>query len=279
MSWVEALFSGLLQGVTEFLPVSSSGHLVIYATLFGEEGQANLAFTVFLHFATLLSVIVVFYQDILLLIREVFIALADLITRRQRFVSPERRMLLMLIIATIPAAIVGVGIKLAAKESILENIFVVGVMLILNAILMFAADRFDNGRYNESVAPYKASVVVGLMQACAILPGLSRSGSTIFGGLLCGFTKEFAVRFAFVLSIPAILGAGLLELAEVSQSGQLVVEPVSWAVGFVAALLSGILAISFIKMLAVSNKFYIFGFYSLLASAFAFLAGFGVIGF
>ena len=277
MSWVEALFSGILQGVTEFLPVSSSGHLVIYATLFGEESQANLAFTVFLHFATLLSVIIVFYQDILLLIREVFIAIADLITRRKRFVSPERRMLLMIIIATIPAALVGVAIKLAAQESVLENIFVVGAMLILNAIFMFSADRFDSGRYNESAAPYKSAVLVGVMQALAILPGLSRSGSTILGGLLSGFTKEFAVRFAFVLSIPAILGAGLLELADVFKTGQLVIEPVSWLVGFVAALISGVLAISFIKMLAVSNKFYIFGFYSLLASVFAFLVGFGII--
>ena len=279
MSWVEALFSGILQGVTEFLPVSSSGHLVIYATLLGEEGQANLAFTVFLHLATLLSVIIVFYQDILLLIREVFIAIIDLVTRRNRYVTPERRMLIMIIIATIPAGLVGVLIKLTAKESVLENIFVVGAMLLLNAVFMFSADRFDSGRYNESSAPYKSSLLVGIMQALAVLPGLSRSGSTILGGLVGGFTKEFAVRFAFVLSIPAILGAGLLELSDVFKNGQLTVEPVSWTVGFVAALVSGVMAISFIKLLAASNKFYIFGFYSLLASAFAFLVGFGIISF
>lgn len=279
MSWVEALFAGILQGATEFLPVSSSGHLVIYAALFGGKSQASLAFTVFLHLATLLSVIIVFYQDILLLIREIFVAIADFIMRRERFNSPERRLLIMVIIGTIPAVIVGLSIKLSGSDSILENIFVVGAMLIITAIFMFSADRFNNGKQTEASASYRSALLVGILQAAAILPGLSRSGSTIFGGLLSGFTKEFAVRFAFILSIPAILGAGLVEFMDVIKSGQLVIEPVSWTIGFIAALISGVLAISFIKILAASNKFYIFGFYCLLVSAFAFLVGFGVIDF
>jgi len=279
MSWVEALFAGILQGLTEFLPVSSSGHLVIYATLFGADNQASLVFTVFLHFATLLAVIIVYLQDVLLLIREFFIAVADIILRRRRYNTPERRFLIMVIIGTIPAVLVGLLIKATGNESVLENIFVVGVMLIVTALFMFAADRLNNGKYNETTAPYRAALLVGVLQALALLPGLSRSGSTIFGGLLGGFTKEFAVKFAFVLSIPAVLGAGVLEAIDVIKNGNFAVEPVSMSIGFIAALISGIIAITFIRMLAKSNKFYIFGIYTLCASLFAFLVGFGIIGF
>ena len=279
ISWIEAMFAGILQGLTEFLPVSSSGHLVIYTTLFGEEDQSNLTFTVFLHFATLLSVIIVYYKDLVMLIRELFSAIADIAKGRPKKDTPERRFLNMVIIGTIPIVVAGLLLKLSGKESILENVFLVGVMLIITAIFMFSADRLNKGKYNESNAPYKASLLVGVMQAIALLPGLSRSGSTIFGGLLGGFTKEFAVKFAFVLSIPAVLGAGLMEFADVIKTGQFYIEPVNMLVGFVAAAISGIIAISFIKILAKSNKFYMFGVYCLIASLFAFLVGFDVVGF
>ena len=273
------MFAGILQGMTEFLPVSSSGHLVIYAALFGEESQGNLAFTVFLHFATLLSVFIVYYRDVISLIREFFAAVSDIIKGRPKNNSPERRFLIMVIIGTIPVGVVGILVKLTGSDSVLENVFVVGFMLIVTAVFMFFADRFNSGKYDETNAPYKASLLVGILQAVAILPGLSRSGSTIFGGLLGGFSKEFAVRYAFILSIPAVLGAGLVEFADVIKEGQFYVEPFNMLIGFVAAAISGIIAITFIKMLAKSNKFYMFGIYSLFASACAFLVGFGVIKF
>jgi undecaprenyl-diphosphatase len=276
MDWVQALFSGIIQGVTEFLPISSSGHLVIYNSIFGES-DANITFTVFLHFATLLSVLVVFYKDVLMLIREFFTALWDILRGKPDFKTPGRKFLLMVIIATIPAVVVGVLIKMLKLDSILENIFVVAAMLVATAALMFGVDRLNKGRYTEADAPLRASWIVGILQAVAILPGLSRSGSTIFGGLLSGLDKEFAIRFAFILSIPAILGAGILELGGVIKSGYIGIGLNSLIIGFIAAFICGILSIKFIKLLIKSNKFYIFGIYCLLASAFAFVVGFGVI--
>lgn len=273
----QALLLGAIQGFTEFLPVSSSGHLVIFQSLFG-GGQGDLTFNVFLHFATLLSVMIVFHRDIWLLIKECVAIVKDIFKGQIDFKKPERRFLLMLIIATIPALIVGVGIKLLGWEAVLENVLVVAGMLLVTAILMFGVDRFKDGKYDESNAPLKSAVVVGAMQALAILPGLSRSGSTIFGGLLSGFKKEFAIKFAFLISIPTVLGAGLLEFIDVVKEGQLAIEPLSLAIGFVVATICGILSIKFIKVLISSNKFFIFGIYCLLAAGFAFLVGLGVIG-
>ncbi|MDR1409730.1 MAG: undecaprenyl-diphosphate phosphatase [Oscillospiraceae bacterium] len=276
MDWLHALIAGIIQGVTEFLPVSSSGHLVVYNALFG-GGGSNLVLTVFLHFATLLSVVIVFCKDIRMLIREFFSALLDLIKGKPNFKTPERRFLLMVIIATIPAAAVGLGIKMLRLDSILENIFTVAVMLTVTSVFMFLVDKLNKGKYTEADAPCSTSLLVGCLQAVAVLPGLSRSGSTIFGGLLGGFKKEFAIKFAFILSIPAILGAGTLELLDVVKEGSLGIAPSSLAVGFAAAAVFGVVAIKFINMLIKNNKFFIFGIYCLLASVFAFLVGFGVI--
>ena len=276
MDWFGALIAGIIQGVTEFLPVSSSGHLVIFHTLFGEGDESNLAFTVFLHLATLLSVFIVFRKDVWVLIREFFAALADIVKGKPNFKTPERRFLLMVIIGTIPAAAIGITIKLLDLDAILENIFVVAGMLIITAALMFSVDRIGKGKYTEADAPYKSALLVGVLQSIAILPGLSRSGSTIFGGLLGGLDKEFAVRFSFILSIPAILGAGVMESIGVLGADGFEISPINWTIGFVAATLCGIVAIKLIKVLIKSKKFYVFGIYCLLASTFAFLAGFGV---
>jgi undecaprenyl-diphosphatase len=279
MDWIQALTAGIIQGTTEFLPVSSSGHLVIYNSMYGETGQVDLAFTVFLHIATLFSVVIVFFRDVCSLIREFFAAIADTLRGRRGEKTPERRFMVMVVIGTIPAVLVGALIKLLSMDSILENVFIVGFMLIITSFFMFCVDRLGNGTYTEADAPYKSALLVGLLQALAILPGLSRSGSTIFAGLLGGLKKEFAVRFAFVLSIPAILGAGLVESLEVLEAGQFNIEPINMLIGFMAALICGILSIMFIKVLIKSNKFYFFGIYCLGASVFAFMVGFGIIRF
>lgn len=277
MSLLQALLAGIVQGVTEFLPVSSSGHLVILHTLFGEGDGSNLAFTVFLHLATLLSVIIVFHKDVLSLFREFLSFSADCFRGKPSIRTPERRFLIMIILGSIPAAVVGGLLVLLNYDDVLENIFVVAVMLLITAALMFLVDKLGKGRKTEKNAPIGTAWVVGLFQAIAILPGLSRSGSTIFGGLVSGFTKEFAVRFSFILSIPTIIGAGLVQLISLVRSDSISVEPLYWLVGFAAATLCGVFAIKFIKVLIQSSKFYIFSIYCLLASAFAFLLGFGVI--
>ena len=279
MTWQQALFAGMIQGLTEFLPVSSSGHLVIYNTMLGEAEGANLTFTIYLHFATLLAVVIVFYKDVWVLTREFFSSSADILRGKPNFKSPERRFLLMVIIATIPAVIAGLTIKKLKFEGFLENIFVVAVMLIVTSVFMFLVDRLGNGKYTEADTPYKSSLLVGLLQAVAILPGLSRSGTTIFGGALGGLTKEFAVRFSFILSLPVVFGASLLELISAAKRGNLGMDPVNLLIGFTAALICGIISIRLIRLLAVSNKFYIFGIYCLFASVVAFLAGFGILRF
>ncbi|MCL2299409.1 MAG: undecaprenyl-diphosphate phosphatase [Firmicutes bacterium] len=276
MTMLQALIAGVIQGLTEFLPISSSGHLVIFNQLLGESGGGDLAFTVFLHLATLLAVVICFWKDIWTLIRTFFAALWDLLRGKPNFKTPERRFLLMVVIATIPAVAAGLLIKLLDLDSVLENIFVVAAMLILTAAFMFLVDRLK-GAYDETDAPYRVSLLTGCLQAVAILPGLSRSGSTIFGGVLGGFKKEFAVKFAFILSIPAILGAAVLEGYDVIKTGGIEINFLNWAAGFVAAAVCGVLAIKFIKVLIRNNKFWVFGIYCLLASVFAFLVGFHVI--
>ena len=277
MSWLQALIAGIIQGVTEFLPVSSSGHLVIFHSLFGEGDESYFAYTVFLHLATLLSVFVVFRKDVWMLVREFIGAIADIAKGKPDFKTPERRFLLMVIIGTIPIALIGGTISMLGISSILENIFVVAVMLVVTSILMFCVDRINIGKYTEADASYKSAIIVGLFQSIAILPGLSRSGSTIFGGLLTGLKKDFAVKYSFILSIPAILGAGIVEMFSVIGKDSIEINPTYWVIGFIVAATCGIIAIQLIKVLIRSKKFYVFGIYCLFVSILAFLVGFGVI--
>jgi len=276
MTLFQALVSGVIQGLTEFLPVSSSGHLVIFSALTGGGGESDLLFTVFLHLATLLAVAIMFWRDIWALVREFFLALGDFFKGKPDFKSPQRRFLLMVIIGTIPAVLAGALVKLLKLDSYLENIFVVAVMLLVTAAFMFIIDRLK-GSQDEKDAPYRVPLLVGCMQAVAILPGLSRSGSTIFGGVLGGLKKEFAVKFAFILSIPAILGAALLEGLSAVKAGVAIANPLHWLLGFAAAAVCGVLAINVIKLLIKNNKFWVFGAYCVVASVFAFLVGFGVV--
>jgi len=277
LSWLESLIAGIIQGLTEFLPISSSGHLVIFNTLFGEGGGGDLAFTVFLHLATLLAVIIIFRKDVWLLLRELVGAIVDILKGKPDFKTEGRRFLLLVIIGTIPAILAGGGIKVLHLDYMLENIFLVAVMLIVTAVFMFLVDRLDTGKLTRKNTPYSRALGIGLFQAAAILPGLSRSGTTIFAGTLLGLKKEFAVKFAFILSIPAILGSALVELRGVAEAGGAAVNPANWILGFIAAFICGFFSIVFIRVLIKSKKFYIFGIYCLAASAFAFLVGFGVI--
>jgi undecaprenyl-diphosphatase len=276
MDWPQALLSGVVQGLTEFLPVSSSGHLVIFNALFG-KGESDLSFTVFLHLATLLAVVLVFRKDVWALAKEFFAVVRDLLRGKPGFKTPRRRFLLMVTVGTLPAVFAGAGVKLLGLDALLENIFVAAAMLLVTAVLMFLTDKLPRGMRTEKDAPYSAALLVGCLQAAAILPGLSRSGSTLFGGVLGGLKKEFAVKFAFILSIPAILGAGLLECLQAARTGGFAANPAHLLVGFAAAAVCGVLSIKFIRLLVRKNCFYIFGIYCLLVSAAAFLVGFGVL--
>lgn len=261
MSIFEALIMGLVQGLTEFLPVSSSGHLVIFSEILGLNLEDGNAFSVLLHLATFISVCIIYYKDIIELIKEFFLLIGDIFRGRFDMTRPYRRMLIMIIIATIPAVIVGAIFSIFDIDEMISNLTVVGIMLLVTAVLMYAIDRFGEGKYDAKNATYTSSLLVGLAQACALLPGLSRSGSTITASRAAGYKKEFAIKFSFLMSLPAILGAAVLEGAGLIADGGFSVELAPLAVGFIAAAVSGILAIKFLINLLNKNRFYIFSIY------------------
>lgn len=261
MSVWEALIMGLVQGLTEFLPVSSSGHLVIFGEILNLQIEDGNAFSVLLHVATFLSVCFIYYKDIIELIKEFFLMIGDIFRRKGDWNRPYRRMLIMLIIATIPAVVVGLIFKLFGLDAMLSNLLVVGLMLLVTAALMYFVDHCNANRYDASNATYKSSLAVGLAQACALMPGLSRSGSTITAARAAGYKKEFAIKFSFLMSLPAILGAAVLEGAGLIMDGGFAIEALPLIVGFIAAAVSGILAIKFLINLLNKNRFYVFSIY------------------
>ena len=261
MSVWEALIMGLVQGLTEFLPVSSSGHLVIFGEILNLQIEDGNAFSVLLHVATFLSVCFIYYKDIIELIKEFFLMIGDILPEKRGLNRPYRRMLIMLIIATIPAVVVGLIFKLFGLDAMLSNLLVVGLMLLVTAALMYFVDHCNTNRYDASNATYKSSLAVGLAQACALMPGLSRSGSTITAARAAGYKKEFAIKFSFLMSLPAILGAAVLEGAGLIMDGGFAIEALPLIVGFIAAAVSGILAIKFLINLLNKNRFYVFSIY------------------
>lgn len=234
MEWFEALILGIVQGLTEYLPVSSSGHLAIGATLFGMNGEENLTFTVAVHVATVLSTCVILWKEIVWLFSDLF-----------KFKwNDGTKYVVNILISMIPVAIVGFCFKDKVEEVFGSGLLVVGICLLVTASLL-AFSYYAKPRQRESISPIHA-FVIGIAQAVAVLPGLSRSGSTIATGLLLGNKKEKLAQFSFLMVIPPILGEALLdvkEMAEVGVSNAMAgLSPVALIVGFLAAFVSGCLA-------------------------------------
>ena len=200
MNWIEALVLGLIQGLTEYLPVSSSGHLAIGAHLFGMNGEDNLTFTIMVHVATVLSTLVILWKEIDWILKGLF-----------KFqMNEETKYALNIVISMIPVGIVGVFFKDQVEEVFGSGLLIVGCMLIVTAILL-TFSYFAKPRQKENISPLHA-FIIGLGQALAVLPGLSRSGTTIATGLLLGDKKEKMAQFSFLMVIPPILGEALLAL-------------------------------------------------------------------
>lgn len=234
MEWFEALILGIVQGLTEYLPVSSSGHLAIGATLFGMNGEENLTFTVAVHVATVLSTCVILWKEIVWLFSDLF-----------KFKwNDGTKYVVNILISMIPVAIVGFCFKDKVEEVFGSGLLVVGICLLVTASLL-AFSYYAKPRQRESISPIHA-FVIGIAQAVAVLPGLSRSGSTIATGLLLGNKKERLAQFSFLMVIPPILGEALLDvkdMAEVGVSNAMAgLSPVALIVGFLAAFVSGCLA-------------------------------------
>lgn len=265
MSYLFSVLMGALQGVAEFLPISSSGHLAMFQYFFGVENPegTDLLFTVLLHFGTLVSVCVYYWRDILDMIGQFFGGIAGLFSRGgTRAARPGEglRMILMIVVGTLPLFLV-LPIK-DRVEAAFGNILFVSVALIATGFLLFFADRSAKGRKTARNATMKDALLVGCAQAVGTLPGISRAGSTISAGMLRGFDRTFAVRFSFLLSLPAVFGANLLELADVVKENSFQAEllPI-YLVGMVVAGVVGYFSIRLVNLLANKGKFGNFAYY------------------
>ena len=258
-----SIFMGLIQGVAEFLPISSSGHLALFQAYFGMEdveGQ-HMLFTVLLHFGTLISVCVVYWRDIVDMIREFFLGIAALCGRKDTGVTPPpaRRLVMLIIIATLPLFVM-VLLK-DAIESLFTNPILVSCALIATGFVLFFSDRMARGRKTAKNATVADALIVGCGQALAVIPGLSRSGTTISVGMMRGFDRAFAVRFSFLMSLPAVLGANVLEIKDALASDFPAEELPMYIVGVAVAAVVGYFAIRLVKTLSDKGKFGSFAYY------------------
>ncbi|MDO4812794.1 MAG: undecaprenyl-diphosphate phosphatase [Eubacteriales bacterium] len=262
MTVLSSILLGLIQGIAEFLPISSSGHLAIAEQLLGMQGASDIPefFDVLLHLGTLLAVFAAYWGDICAMIREFFAGIGDIAHHSTPTpVPPARRMILLLILGTLPLFLI-LPIK-DAVEGLSDNLYFVGGALIVTGFLLFASDRVRKGRKSEKNATIVDVLLVGCAQAIATCPGISRSGTTITAGCFLGFERKFAVRFSFLLSIPAVLGANILALKDALEAG------VDWAsvpvylIGVAVAAVSGYLSIRLLRYVADRGKFGAFAYY------------------
>ena len=257
MEWFEALILGLVQGMTEYLPVSSSGHLTIGSALFGIEGEENLAFTVAVHVATVCSTLVILWKEIDWILKGLF-----------KFeMNPETKYTLNILVSMIPIGIVGVFFKDHVEAIFGSGLLIVGCMLLVTAFLLAFA-YYAKPRIKENIS-MRDAFIIGLAQACAVLPGLSRSGSTIATGLLLGNKKENLAQFSFLMVIPPILGEALLDIMK-GLSGEEVmgdISTLSLVVGFLAAFVSGCIACKWMINIVKKGKLIYFAIYCAIVGA------------
>lgn len=265
MDILNTIVQAIIQGLTEFLPVSSSGHLSLYQHFTGKSGEGALMLSVFLHMGTLLAVIIAFRDTIWALIKELGALIRDVFKGRFKWkeMNGERRLIFMLIFST--AVLIPFYFFKDFFEGVSEDssVMVEGFCFLYTSLILFLSDRFCNGKKVPKDITVKDSLVVGAFQGVALLPGVSRSGSTISSGLLCGFSRDTAVRYAFILGIPAIFGGGLLEAADAVKSN-VSFDPLCLVVGFVVAAIVGLMSIKMVSWLLKSNKFKIFAIYTLI---------------
>ena len=260
MSLLSSIILGLIQGVAEFLPISSSGHLAIAEHLLGMTGlEIPEFFDVLLHLGTLIAVFAAYWDDIRDMVVEFFCGVRDLAHRTTPTpVPPARRLILLIIVGTLPLLVV-LPIK-DLVEGLADNMYFVGGALIVTGFLLFASDRVKKGRKTEKNATLVDVLLVGAAQAVATCPGISRSGTTITAGCFVGFDRKFAVRFSFLLSIPAILGANVLSIKDALATVVWSEVPV-YLVGVAVAAAVGYACIRLLKMIADKGKFGFFAYY------------------
>ena len=270
MTLLESLILGLVQGLAEFLPISSSGHLAALQYIFGIDGSNVLTFTVMLHFGTLVAIFVVYWKDIVDLVKELFATIKDICTGQGVQVNKNdtRKLGFMIITASVPTAIIGLLLN-DFFESLYARMTVIGVCLIITGCGLFFAERYGGGKRTIKDMNFRNAFFIGLCQSVAIMPGISRSGATMIGGLACKFDRAFAVRYAFLISIPSVLGAFLLEVPDAVRS---VSDGTGMSLGVMlagvaVAAVSGYAAIKVMIKAVTNKKLMYFSVYTWIAGA------------
>lgn len=276
MTILESILLGIVQGITEFLPVSSSGHLAIFQNIFHVDTEGSMLFDIMLHLGTLVAVFIVYHRDIWKMIVEALRMIGDMFSNLRIFIlnkihktslrykriihNSYRKFVVLILVSTVPTGILGVlGKDLVAQAS--ETLLIPGICLLITGVLLLIADLTKEGRKLPKSVSYRDGIIIGTAQGLATLPGISRSGTTIATCILCGLDRKFAVKYSFILSIPAILGAAVLEI------GDVIAEPIDmgqlgiYAVGMVFAGLVGYVCIKTMLIVVRSKKFKYFSWY------------------
>ncbi len=289
MSILQSIFLGIVQGLTEFLPVSSSGHLSIMKNIFRIDTGTGLLFDILLHLGTLFVVFFVYRKDIGQMIIAFFDIVKDICAniriyfqnRNAISLTPYRRIIknnyrkfvVLVLVSTVPTGIIGIlGEKLISDAS--DTLIIPGICLLITATLLLISDKAVNTTKIPQDVTYREAVTIGVAQGFATLPGLSRSGTTITACLLCGFDRAFAVKYSFILSIPAILGAALLELKDLGSETITMSMAGTSLAGMIAAAAAGYLSIRFLQKMATLKKFRYFAYYCFAAGILAIIGQF-----
>ena len=268
MEWFQAIILGIIQGLTEFLPVSSSGHLTIASTLFGLSGEENLTFTVVVHIATVCSTLVILWKEIVWIFKDLF---AKQSWKSYSGLNDGTRFAINILISMIPIAIVGFFFKDTVEEIFGSGMLIVGIMLLVTASLL-AFSYFAKPRPKEQISGWHA-LIIGIGQAIAVLPGLSRSGTTIATGLMLGNKKEKLAQFSFLMVIPPILGEALLDVKDIAELGFSTamngISPLALGLGFLTAFVTGCLACQWMINIVKKGKLVWFAVYCAIIGIFA----------
>ena len=270
MDIIQGIIIGIVQGLTEFLPVSSSAHLVFIQNILGVE--SSLAFDVFLHLGTLIAVLWFFRWDIIKMLKSWWLSIGDILQGRfmQGFRDdPYKRLAWYVILATIPVGIAGVLFEDSIDALFSGALYVPAFFLFVTGTILYLSQRMNSGNINLRNISAKEALWMGLGQACAILPGLSRSGTTIAAGLTAGLEKEFAAKFSFILSIPAIFGAFLFQLKDIGSAMDTNFLPI--ILGFIASIIAGYFAIKWMLDLIKNRSLDIFAYYCWLMGIIVFI--------
>ena len=262
MSYFEAVILGLVQGLAEFLPISSSGHLALLQQWFGIDENKVLLFAVLLHVGTLISVFVVYWKDIWELIVELCLTIRDLVTGKGLRLEerPVRKLGVMIIVATIPTAIIGLLFN-DLFDKLYTSVLPIGIGLIITGFLLILAERTGNSIRGIDRMNFRNALFIGTVQGIAICPGISRSGSTLFGSLICNLDRKFAVKFVFLISIPSILGSAVMEAPDAIEAGMDMAQLGPVIVGMAVAAISGLIAIKTMIKIVSDKKLSYFSYY------------------